>query len=149
MTEQQKIPNTAKLLGFAGVLPFLVTAINLHTGWPLFNGFALQVFVTYSAIILSFLGGIRWGLALNQSPMPTGSLVLSVLPSLVALACLLLAQPFWQIAALGLAFAAQGVLDWHFTPVGMPIWMRKLRMQLSFWVVSCHVITLFAVQRWT
>ncbi len=139
----------AARLGYTGVLPFLFSAVNLHTGWPLFNGFALQIFVLYSAIILSFLGGIRWGLGILQQPLRTVSMLLAVLPSLIALACLLLSQPFWQIAALLLAFSLQGLLDWRYPPAGMPAWMAGLRLRLTGLVVLCHGIALLAVVQWT
>lgn len=143
-------PSTlAKWLGYLGVLPFLLTSINLHISWPLFNGFALQVFIIYSAVILSFLGGIRWGLALLQPPPNNTAMLLSVLPSIAALSCLLLAQPFWQIVSLAIAFTAMVILDWLYRPSGMPNWMLSLRIQLTILVVSCHGIALVAVRRWT
>lgn len=140
---------TAHLLGYAGVLPFLICAINLFTEWPLFTGFALQVFVIYSAVILSFLGGIRWGLALQQQPLSTGALILSVMPSLVALSCLLLSTPLSQIIALTIAFTAQGLLDWRHAPAGMPDWMISLRLRLTIIVLACHGIAIAAVMRWS
>ncbi len=148
MMHNNNKPLIAYWLGYAGVLPFLFTAINLHTEWPLFTGFALQVFVIYSAVILSFLGGIRWGLAL-QHPLSVNALILAVAPSLVALGCLLLSTPFWQIAALGIAFLLQGLLDWRHAPDGMPKWMIQLRGQLTLMVLACHGIALAAVMRWS
>jgi hypothetical protein len=53
-------------LGFAGLLPFLgaLLALMLNVDLPFKAG---QVFVFYSAIILSFLCGAVWGSLLNTS----------------------------------------------------------------------------------
>lgn len=139
---------TARWLGYAGVLPFALCAINLLTGWPLFDGFALQVFVVYSAVILSFLGGIRWGLAIQQPAPATSQMVLSVLPSLAGLGCLLLSTPLMQIVALTVAYTTQGLLDWQAPPVNMPDWMIRLRFRLSTLVLICHGLAIVAVMRW-
>jgi hypothetical protein len=141
------MPPAARWLGLAGVLPFAATALNLHLGWPLFDGFALQVFVVYGAVILSFLGGIRWGAA---ATVGTGAptYALAVLPSLAALTCVLLPRPGLQIAALGGAFALMGLLDGLLPATGMPPWMRRLRSQLSTAVVLLHGIAWLAVRQW-
>ncbi len=148
MQHTKKQQTIAQWLGYLGVIPFLFCAINLLTGGPLFDGFALQVFVIYSAVILSYLGGIRWGLAMVQTS-PTGwPLILAVLPSLAALGSLLLATPMMQLAALASFFAAQGILDRLSPPVGMPDWMISLRLRLTILVITAHLMALVALARW-
>jgi len=51
-------------LTLAGAIPFAVCAFGVWLHWPLgFNPF--YVSVVYAAIILSFIGGIHWGLFLQ------------------------------------------------------------------------------------
>jgi len=148
MQTHQSMPAAARWLGLAGVLPFAATAINLHTAWPLFNGFALQIFIVYSAVILSFLGGIRWGLAVNAQAARSADFVLAVLPSLVATGAVLLPRPGWQILALAAGFAAIGTLDFIRPAAGMKAWLRSLRWQLSLLVLITHGMAWLAVRSW-
>ena len=138
----------ARWLGFAGVLPFAASAINLHTGWPLFDGFALQVFIVYSAVILSFLGGIRWGLASTNTAATASDYAVAVAPSLIAAAAVLLARPGWQVLTLAAGFASIGALDYLRPAAGMSAWLRALRWQLTILVLLTHLLAWLAIRSW-
>ena len=74
MSEQHidtRIPASALLLGLAGLIPFFAGAAAQFHALPLLDAEAgLKLVVIYGAIILSFLGGIRWGTAIG--PYDTG-----------------------------------------------------------------------------
>ena len=56
-----KLPRFAFLLGISGLLPqMLAVAITLHPPHIAFGQFAAFL---YAALILSFLGGLWWGIA--------------------------------------------------------------------------------------
>jgi len=55
MTRAEKIIST---LGYAGLIPFIAACALLYSGA---ETLANQIFLSYSAIILSFLGGTHWG----------------------------------------------------------------------------------------
>ena len=59
------IPLAPLALGLAGLIPFwgLALALLLHTAFGLEPTRIDLALATYAAIIVSFLGGIRWGLA--------------------------------------------------------------------------------------
>lgn len=83
-------PSTPALwLGYAGLLPFVAGAalawIAPTAGGPT-GGAPL---LAYAATIVSFLGGIHWGLALRDPLSREGQLLWGVTPSLVAWAALL------------------------------------------------------------
>ena len=88
----------AQILAFAGTAPFIVGAFVLllapHLGINAYRPLALQAITTYAAIIVSFLGGIQWGIGIStheQQPQTARSLfLLSVVPSLLAWAMLFL-----------------------------------------------------------
>ena len=80
------------LLGVAGTLPLIACAAILWFGPIAYATPTLQAIVTYAAVILSFLGGIQWGIGVSISetaPKSAQSLfVLSVVPSLLSWAML-------------------------------------------------------------
>jgi hypothetical protein len=133
-------PRDAVILGYAGVIPFAALATVIAIGWPLPAELALRSFMAYSAIILSFLGGIRWGAAAARDDRGGLALLLSVLPSLWAFACLLLPGAAVALWALLAGFVALGVLDRMRPAAGLPDWMAGLRLRLTALVAACHVL---------
>jgi hypothetical protein len=141
------MPRAALWLGGAGVIPFaLATLVYLFAHKLEQRELALRAFASYSAIILSFLGGIRWGAALV---LPAFRLLLrAVLPSLVAFACLLV-KPAQAIPFLCLALMVVGWSDCTRQAHGLwPSWFKQLRLALSVAAVSLHVIMLMALNGW-
>jgi Protein of unknown function (DUF3429) len=76
--------DTARRLGNLGLLPFVAGALLV---WVV-NAEALPhvalALSAYGAVIVSFLGGIHWGLAFRLSAPPASLLLWGVVPSLVA-----------------------------------------------------------------
>jgi hypothetical protein len=143
------LPSQAALLGYAGVLPFAALALAHLLGGTELRDFALRAFLAYGAVILSFLGGIRWGVATGRpDASPSAAFLVAVLPSLWAFACL--SWPDARLAAWGLllGFAGIGLAD-RWTPgPGTPAWMIRLRARLSLAVVACHVPVIVPVPVW-
>lgn len=88
------VPALPRWLGLAGLLPQLAWVVVLYTGPAQWREAALAMAFAYAALILSFLGGMWWGIAAAapaaQRRQALGWLwVAAVLPSLVALACFL------------------------------------------------------------
>jgi hypothetical protein len=126
------IPRAPLVLGLAGLIPFWALALAI-----LFRG-ALHVsqekldlaLATYAAVIVSFLGGIRWGLAVRAED-PGINYAVSVLPSLVAWALLAAPEP-WRLAGLGVVALVLGPVDLGLVRAGMaPPWFGRLRLILS------------------
>ncbi len=58
------IPNMPLLLGALGLIPFIVLSLAMLFGAATLLSFpTASALSAYGAVILSFLGGIRWGLA--------------------------------------------------------------------------------------
>ncbi len=88
-----KIPHSAFWLGVVGLVPFWLALMPVFGhGGGLVVERGLQIQVGYGALVLSFLGGVRWGAALKlpRGPLQSTLFVFSVLPSLAAFAALLL-----------------------------------------------------------
>lgn len=128
------VPSPAIWLGGAGVVPFLACALLALLGPEPGASWAVQVMVCYGAVILSFLGGIQWGLATGSADptdVLTRRLGLSVLPSLVGWGALLL-PVLWGLLVLFAAFALVLFLDLQATRRGeAPAWFPRLRVPLS------------------
>ncbi len=61
----------ATLLTFAGAIPFIVLALIVFFH-PLASPTAIEVLVSYGAVILSFVGAVHWGFALRDAAHPAG-----------------------------------------------------------------------------
>lgn len=90
--------------------------------------------LSYSAIILSFLGGIHWGIGL--SAQRASRLVLAVLPALYAWGAFLLPWP-WSAWVLALGFVLMLGVDWLDRFHSLEY--RKLRLAASS-VVVLHLL---------
>ena len=127
----------AVVLGWMGVLPFVFACA---AAWLGYDKMALVIFVNYSVVILSFLGGIRWAQALNGQ-LEKNDFVLSVIPSLLAWACMALPTAFALIGLL-LGFIGIAYLDLHARPLAAPKAFMRLRLGLSLTVISLHFAAL-------
>jgi hypothetical protein len=133
-------------LGLGGLVPFVaLTAVLVYAGreFIAFSTLALA-FTAYSAVILSFLGGIRWGASLMTGIRGRGTLLLSVVPSILAWILVLVPAP-WCFAGFALAFLAQGA--WDLAAIGrgqLPPEFGRLRLVLTAVVVLCQVAAFFS-----
>jgi hypothetical protein len=122
----------AYALGLAGLLPFIgLSALVLVGTGPVLGIAPRMALLTYGAVIASFLGGIRWGVALRGTDHAPRDLVLSVVPSLLAWCCLALRAPF-DLGALGILVLAWGLVDQDMPRRDLaPTWFGRLRLLLS------------------
>jgi hypothetical protein len=135
------VPPAAAVLGLAGVIPFAAGAIGSVYAGAL-GAFATTALLAYGAVILSFLGGIHWGLAIDRSDPSYTHLGLGVLPSLVGWVALLIGGT-WGLLLLAVAFMAVLVLDLQLTKEGVaPGWFPQLRLVLTNAVVLCLLVAM-------
>lgn len=143
--ESTTVPSSAAWLGGLGALPF----VALAGATPLLDGAprpaVAYALLAYGATILSFLGGIHWGLAISpasgpDNPRLAARLILSVMPSLVAWVALLVAGNA-GLLLLATAVAAMLAIDLRATRLGdAPPWYPKLRIPLSGVVVASLLV---------
>ena len=104
---------------------------------------AITALVTFSAIILSHLGGIENGLALREEASTEGlraiALALSIFPSLAAWAVLWMPTAQWQIGTAFVLFIAVWVADLWLSRHGLiPAWFVDMRTAVT--VLACVVL---------
>jgi len=66
----------AVLLSVGGLIPFLLIALVILFD-PLASKVAIEVLISYGAVILSFIGAVHWGFALRDVAHPIGGEPLS------------------------------------------------------------------------
>ena len=87
------------LLGFAGLIPFVVPALMIVAGTG-HSELALRIGEVYALAIIAFLTGTWWGMGLPRQG--GGLLLLSNLYFLLSLGLFLFAAQWWSLAAAGL-----------------------------------------------
>ena len=137
----QDIPKPALVTGLLGLLPFISLGAIIVDQAPDVRGEILAALLAYGAVILSFLGGVRWGVAISgssQAPL-TSQLCISVIPSLVGWVAILIEKQA-GLLVLTVAFSLMLLID--FLVPGAPAWYLPLRMLLSITVMACLLIVL-------
>ena len=127
-------PLGAVFLGIAGLIPFLGFAVLAASGVDgnLYGtGFSARTMLSaYGAVIASFLGGIRWGVAAARGGGNADYLI-AIMPSLIAWAALAAPAP-WDLRILGSLVLLWGFVDQDLSRRGLvPLWMGRLRLVLS------------------
>ena len=142
--DSARAPIAAVVVGWAGVIPFVAGAIGplviSDFGLAAFIAFATSV---YGALVLSFLGGVRWGMAMGPlyGSDRTPGFVLSVIAPAAAWAALILSG-FEGQAVLIAAFILQAWLDVKAVGEGRaPLWYAPLRIRLTAAAVVALVVT--------
>lgn len=125
----------ALAFGVAGLAPFFALAIAAIALADLESrAVALRGLHIYGAVILSFLGGCRWGFSsAGYGAGPTAvAMMIAVAPSLFAWAVLWLAPVLWIGPLLAAGVAAMLLEDARATRKGdVPPWWLILRLPLS------------------
>ena len=128
---------TAKSLGYAGLIPFIIFSIGSWFQLPFISD-SIHILTAYAAIILSFMGAIHWGSAMSRCEGQNGKyFIASVIPGLSAWLALLLPQRY-AITLLMIGFIALIIYDWSVEkPQRLPGWYIPMRNRLTLVVVMC------------
>jgi Protein of unknown function (DUF3429) len=97
-------------LGYGGLLPFAAGALLVWLVRADTQPYVASGLAAYGALIVSFLGGIHWGLAMRQ-PLPAARLLLwGVVPSLLAWPAVMM-PPHAGLVVLGLLLLLNYAVD--------------------------------------
>ncbi|XP_068581170.1 transmembrane protein 69-like [Cebidichthys violaceus] len=133
MKDLWKSPKPALYLGFAGLIPFITPTLLMAVTESYFPELAYAQ-LAYSASIVSFLGGARWGFALPESSPAKPdwiNLANSVVPSLLAWVSMLMSDnivPAATMVIMGLGISLH--YDLSLLPT-YPSWFKALRSILT------------------
>ncbi len=135
--DEHRIPRSALVLGLGGLVPFVLCALAILTGVrvPVLSD-PVMALLAYGAVILSFLGGVRWGFALRiaDEGLQARAMLLSVVPAVVAW-LLLLPPSLLGLILLPVLFVLLWLADEQMPRIGVPHWYVRLRRLLTAVVV--------------
>lgn len=141
----RRIPAAALWIGIAGLVPFAAAGAARFFDWPLLPPPAgLRLGILYGTLILSFLGGIRWGVALpERAPRSqAANFAIGALPILAALSAIFLPDVL-ALALLICGFLLQALWDVMSAEDGrLPHWFARLRMMLTAGAVPVLIVLL-------
>lgn len=138
----------AHILGYAGLIPFVLLTLAcwlVHPGWL---GAVIRAQISYGIAILSFLGGAHWGAALVSphlsAPQTKKALIWGVAPSMVAWFAVVLQVGFGFVVLLAGFIAAYQVDKHLYRWYRMPEWFLVLRFRLTCAVALSLILTFIA-----
>ncbi len=116
--DSHRIPEAAAALGYAGALPFIIAATAVWMIAPDLRAVTVQFLVGFGVVLLSFTGGVRWGLAMRAEGGPTFlQLLIAAVPAGISWITIFLGT-IWPGLAIGpivqlvLLIVAFGILLW-------------------------------------
>ena len=130
-----KTPRIVLFYGLAGLIPFLAAPVATLIA-PDFRWQFTEALLWWAAIILSFLGGARWGAAVQNSAPAPALIGLAMLPSIAGWLILLVPAKFRVAQLLALAAALLLHLAWDWRSRGVPGWYGRLRLVLTAGAVT-------------
>lgn len=142
------ISTTPKLLGYFGLLPFIVPTVFLFfdvNHLDMWRHFLLS----YGAVILSFVGALHWSFAMLLHELPMNnqrwSFLWSVIPSLAAWVSLSIPKSYGFIL-LAVFFAIALLRDKQlFEHADLPAWYMPLRRNLTTVAISCLLVAAYLI----
>ena len=136
----ERPPVVTWVYGGLGLIPFFAGTVAAVAFADLYRSFAQLELLAYGALILSFLGGGRWGLEIGRRPVRAGVIGLSMLPTVVGFLLLIAmgVSNAWRLVGLSVAFVAQWV--WDVRSTDTPTWYPPLRHVLTAGAVGCMLI---------
>ena len=122
---------TITRLGYAGLIPFVLLAPLLWLVDAELLPFAAIALGGYAASIVSFLGGVHWGIGfMKGEASPRFHFIWGVVPSLIAWLALMM-PAYAALPLLGLVVVACYAVDSKTYPVaGLARWL-PMRLQLT------------------
>ncbi|WP_371185908.1 DUF3429 domain-containing protein [Thalassotalea maritima] len=156
MKNSGKHISIALVLGWAGTVPFIGLAFALLVSHSILSDTTtILLFVSYSALIVSFLAGSLWAEALvGRGTVDAGRLLLFSNVIMLVSWCALLSIVFiawhWGLLVLAGCYVALLVSERNLRNLAYPLETgdaayrayRQMRQRVSIVVVSCHIIVL-------
>ena len=135
----------ALYLGYLGLAPFVLSLLLVNFTVD-FQDASTRGFTLYSAIIISFMSGIHWGIALLKNQDCHIRFIASIMPPILAWAAVLFFPLPFLLGALGLVHLAELKIDRVlFGYPEIQTWYFRMRFRLTSLVIVLHLIMIFSV----
>ncbi|MBI3285358.1 MAG: DUF3429 domain-containing protein [Burkholderiales bacterium] len=134
-------------IGIAGLVPFILLTPICWLVHPDWLGYFIRAQLSYGIAILSFLGGLHWGVALlhgaKDEQETKKSLLWGVIPTLIAWCSMINMGVGFLVQIVGFIVAYQ-VDRRLYLGYAMPVWFIHLRLQLTRVMVGALLLTFIA-----
>ena len=130
-----RVPRAVLVYGVLGIIPFWAAPVAGLLA-PAWTGLAAAIAALYAGLILSFLGGARWGLAVRDAAPDPIVVGLAMTPTLAGLAVLVFTHGAVRVQLLALAAALTLSWAWDFSAKGLPPWYGRFRTVLTLGAVG-------------
>ncbi len=133
---RDSIPPALWIIAFSAMAPFPIAAVAYGWGTADIARPALTVILTWSGVVLAFLGGVRWGMESGRPKPRAQRLLISVLSPVAAWTVLASRHRIpdgWIIAGCLSAF----LLQWLFDHRGPDVPSRYPRLSTALTVGAC------------
>ena len=132
-------------LGYFGLAPFVVSLLTANYMED-FQDISIRGFSIYSAVIISFMSGIHWGMALTCSHHSRARFVVSTVAPVMAWAGLLFLPLPFAVITLGVIHLAGLKTDAvFFSAPEISLSYRKMRLRLTGLVVGLHFLMTLSI----
>lgn len=143
----RRLPLTFTL---AGTVPFVVLSVAVSMHMFTDSKPIIQLLLTYAAVIVSFLGGVHWGVAVTQysAKKKIANLLIaeSVWPSLIAWGILFYGDTYTQLLVLTLLYTFMWAIDsLLYSNDVIPQWFFNLRCIITPVVVVSLYVAYFGL----
>ncbi len=130
-----RVPRAVLVYGVLGIIPFWAAPVAGLLA-PAWTGLAAAIAALYAGLILSFLGGARWGLAVRDAAPDPIVVGLAMTPTLAGLAVLVFTHGAVRVQLLALAAALALNWGWDVSARRLPPWYARLRTGLTLGAVG-------------
>ncbi|WP_018981660.1 DUF3429 domain-containing protein [Salinimonas chungwhensis] len=140
------MPYPALFLGIAGLIPFIGLPVFALLGvMGVYE--ATHYFTLYSAVLLSFFGGIHWYDAISGGKT-NHQLYVAMLPTIVGWLCLILGSDIRTLGILSLSYLAILIYDKYTLALPKEQIMSYItfRVGLTTVVVLAHAVMIFMLR---
>ncbi|WP_088278516.1 DUF3429 domain-containing protein [Ideonella sp. A 288] len=128
--------DTAHRLGQAGLVPFVLGAALVWLVDERAHGYVTLGLSVYAALVVSFLGGIHWGIGFVHADPPPTLFVWGVVPSMLSWVAVMM-PPGAGLVVNGVMLVACYLVDRKvYPPMGLSRWLT-LRFRLSSLAAFC------------
>lgn len=136
LVSDRPAPDMAHRLGQLGLGPFVLGAVLVWLVDERAHGYTTQALSVYAALVVSFLGGIHWGIGFVQMDAPGSLFVWGVVPSALSWVAVMMPASSGLVLN-GAMLAACYLVDRKVYPaLGLARWLT-LRFRLSAVAASC------------
>jgi hypothetical protein len=136
LPEAVEPPALARKLGYAGLIPFVLCMSLIWLVHPELQPWVALALSAYAATIVSFLGGVHWGLAMRAGLAGPRSFAWAVVPSLGAWLAMVMPAYAGLVVLGGLLIACYLVDRRLFLAQGLSVWLT-MRFRLSMVAALC------------